>query len=104
MRSFMRSAVAVLAAVGMLIVFANGARAEEATMRTAAGGETASAFVALVGRPLPGARVESVLTSPRDAVAGTKRGSGWLLHYGTERDNCARADATSGLRMMCVAW
>lgn len=104
MRSFMRSVVAVLAAVGVVIVVINAARADEANRPIAAGRETASAYVARAGRPLPGARVESLLTDPRGAVARTKPGSGWLLHYGTERDRCARADAISGLRMMCVAW
>lgn len=104
MRSFKRSVIALLAAVGLLIVVVNAARAEEAKMPKTAGGETASDYVARVGRPLPGARVESVLTDPRRAMARAKREPGWLLHYGTDRDNCARADATSGLRMMCVAW
>ena len=104
MRNFVRFVVAALAAVGVVIAAVNAARAEEVNAPIAAGGETAPAYVALAGQPLPGARVESVLTGSRGAVAGTKRGSGWLLHYGTERDSCARADATSGLRMTCVAW
>lgn len=44
------------------------------------------------------------LTSPRSLVTGRNRGTGWLLHYGTKRDNCARPDATSGLRVMCLDW
>jgi len=69
----------------------------------AAVGETQPVYSALGW--LPGRRVESVLTSPRGAVVGTTRGTGWLLHSGTERcDTCERTDATSGLRMMCVGW
>lgn len=66
----------------------------------AAVGESQPVYSA-VGR-LPGRRLESVLRNP---VAGTMRGTGWLLHSGTEqRDTCERTDATAGLRMMCVAW
>jgi hypothetical protein len=104
MRNFMRSVVAVLAAVGVLIVIVNAARAEEVKAPIAAAGKTEPAYVAPLGGALPGAHVESVLTDLRGAVAGTRRGTGWLLHYGTEDDTCARADATSGSRVMCVAW
>ncbi len=100
----MRSVVAVLAAVALLTLVVNAAGADDVNMPASARRKTTSAHVALVGRPPSGARVESVLTGPRGTVAPTKRGSGWLLHYGTERDNCTRADATSGLRIMCAAW
>jgi hypothetical protein len=99
-RNFMRFAVTVLAAVGVAVMVAQAGRAEEIRARMSAVGETQPVYSA-VGR-LPGRRLESVLTSP---VAGTSRGTGWLLHSGTEqRDTCERTDATSGLRMMCVAW
>ncbi len=100
----MRSVVAVLAAVALLTLVVNAAGADDVNMPASARQKTTSAHVALVERPPSGAHVESVLTGPRGAVPRTKRGSGWLLHYGTERDNCARADATAGLRIMCVAW
>ena len=103
MRGFMRFAVTVVAAVGMVIVVLGAARAEDVGAPLAAWGKAAVPVYA-AEQPLPGARVESVLTDPRGAVTGKKPGTGWLLHYGTERDNCARADATSGLRMTCVAW
>jgi hypothetical protein len=103
MRTLRAFLVAVLVTAGMVIVVAGAAPAEEVNANMAAWGESAPAY-GLVGRSLPGARVESVLTDPSGAVAGQKHGTGWLLHYGTGSDSCARADATSGLRMMCVAW
>ncbi|MFI5398908.1 MAG: hypothetical protein ACHQ9S_25540 [Candidatus Binatia bacterium] len=102
MRSLIRFVVTVMATVGMGIVIANGAHAGEVNLPKAAGGKTPRVYA--VERSLPGARVESILADPRSVVTGTKQGTGWLLHYGTKRDNCARADVTSGLRMMCVAW
>lgn len=102
MRSLIRFVVTVTAAVAMGIVVANGARAGE--VKLPKGAESKSPVVYAVERPVPGARVESILSDPRSVVTGTKQGSGWLLHYGTKHDNCALADATSGLRMMCVAW
>lgn len=101
MRSLIRFVVTVMATVGMVIVIANGALAGEVKLPKVAGGKTSPVYA--VERFLPGARVESILADPRSVVTGTKQGTGWLLHYGTEHDNCARADATSGLRMMCVA-
>src|SRR5260221_8022796 len=101
MTNFMRFAVTVVAAVGMAIVAVDAARAEEVNGPIAVWGPTAPAYA--VERPLPGAHAESVLTDLRGTVSGAKRGTGWLLHYGTERDNCASADAASGLRMICVA-
>ena len=99
-RNLMRFAVTVLVAVGVAVVVAQTGRAEEMRAPVAAVGETQPVYSA-VGR-LPGRRLESVLTSP---IAGTRRGTGWLLHSGTEqRDTCERPDATAGLRMMCVAW
>jgi len=105
----MRLAVTVLATAVVVIVAVNGARAERVNGPGAAAAKTPRADktardVAPLRRKLPDARVESVLMDPRGAVAGTKQGIGWLLHYGTERDTCARADATSGLRVMCVIW
>jgi len=99
-RNLKRFAVTVLAAVGAAVVVAQVGRAEEIRAPMAAVGETKPVYSA-VGR-LPGRRLESVLTSP---VAGTRPGTGWLLHSGTEQsDTCERTDATSGLRMMCVSW
>jgi len=103
MRRLIRFVVTVLAAVGIVLVAANTVHAQEVNAPTAARGTAAVAYD-VVGQPLLGARVESVLTDPHGAVAGTKRGTGWLLHYGTERDTCTRPDATSRLRMMCVGW
>jgi hypothetical protein len=103
MQSFMRLLVTALAAVGMVMGVVNAAHAEGLNPRIVAWSKAAPVYA--VGElPLPGASFESVLSDPRGAMAGTKAGTGWLLHYGTERDNCARADATSGLRMMCVGW
>lgn len=105
MRSFnMRLVVAVLAAVLVVIVGVDAARAEKVNAPIAVADKTAPAYVAPFGGPLPAAHVESVLMDPRGSLAGTKQGTGWLLHYGTEHDSCARADATSGLRAMCVTW
>ena len=102
MQRFMRLVVTVLAAVGIVMVVVTAARAEEVNARTIAWSKRAPTYN--VGAlPQPEARVESVLSDPRGALAGTKGGTGWLLHYGTERDSCARAGATSGLRMICVA-
>lgn len=99
-RNFMRVAVTVLAAAGAAVVVAQRGRAEEIRAPMSAVGETQPVYSA-VGR-LHGRRLESALTSP---VAKTKRGTGWLLHSGTEeRDTCERTDATDGLRMVCVAW
>lgn len=99
-RNFMRFAVTVLAAVGVAVAVAQAGRAEEIRGPMAAVGEIKPVYSA-VGR-LPGRRLESVLMSP---VAGTRGGTGWLLHSGTEQgDTCERTEATSGLRMMCVAW
>lgn len=104
MRRFMRFMVTVLAAVGIVMVVANSARADEVNAPANARGKAAVAY-GVAAQPLSGARVESVLTeNPHGTVAGTKRGTGWLLHYGTERDPCTRPDATSRLRMMCVGW
>ena len=103
MQSLRRFVVTVPAALAVALVVANGALAEEVNAPKAAQGETASAYGAVEQAP-PGARFESVLADLPAAVSGTKRGTGWLLHYGTERDNCSRPDATSGSRMMCVGW
>jgi hypothetical protein len=98
MTSFMRFVVTCVAAVGMVIVVVDAARAKEVKAPIAA------SSVYTVERPLPGPHVESVLTDPLGAVTGAKPETGWLLHFGRERDNCARANATSGLRTICVAW
>jgi hypothetical protein len=103
MRNFMRLVVTALAAIGIVLLVANAAGAEELNARKAAWSKTAPVY-GVGAQPPPGAHVESVLSDPRGAMAGTKGGTGWLLHYGTERDSCARAGATSGLRVMCVAW
>ena len=98
-QNFVRFAVTVLAALGAAVVVAEPGRAEEIGAPMAAVAKTQPVYSA-VGR-LPGRELESVLTRP---VAGTRQGTGWLLHSGTERDTCERTDAVSGLRMMCVAW
>jgi hypothetical protein len=99
-RTFVQFAVTALAAIGVAVAVAQAGRAEEVRAPMAAVGETQPVYSA-VGR-LHGRRLESALTSP---VAGTRRGTGWLLHSGTEpHDTCERTDAISGLRMMCVAW
>ena len=103
MRGFMRFVVAVLVAVGAAAVIAVAARAEEVSVPVAAVRESHPVYSAAA--PLPGRRVESVLTSRRSALTSAKSGTGWLLHSGTQqRDTCDRADATPGLRMMCVSW
>lgn len=102
MRTFVRFVVPVMAAVALVLVAVNAASAGEAKPSKAAGRKTPPVYA--VEQPLSGARAESILTDPRSIVTGTKQGSGWLLHYGTKRDTCARADATFGLRAVCVAW
>ena len=102
MPRFKKFVVTAVAAVAMAVVVVTAARAEDLKPPKAAGRKTRPVYA--VEQPLPGAQVESVITDPRRAMTDTKRGTGWLLHYGTSRDNCARADVTSGLRMMCVAW
>jgi len=99
---FKKFVVTAVAAVGMALVVVIAARAEGPKPPKATGRKTRPVYA--VEQPLPGARVESVIMDPHRAIIGTERGTGWLLHYGTKRDNCARADVTSGLRMMCVAW
>jgi hypothetical protein len=101
-RRFLRFAVAIVAAFGVVMSVSNAACAEEVKAPVAAWDKDAGP-VYTAERPLPGARVESVLTDPRGALTSKKRGTSWLLHYGTGRDNCARADASPGLRMMCVS-
>ncbi len=102
MARFKKFVVMALAAIEMVLVVVAAARAEDLKAPKAAGGKTQRVYA--VERTLPGARVESALTSPRSLVIGRKRGTGWLLHYSTKRDNCARPDATSGLRVMCLGW
>jgi hypothetical protein len=103
-RNFRRFAltVLVLVAVGVAVVgVAQAGRAAEIKAPVVAVGETQPVYSASAVGQLPGRRLESALTSP---VAGT-RGTGWLLHSGTEqRDLCTRTDATSGARMVCMAW
>ena len=99
-RTIMRFAVTVVAAVGVAVVVAQAGRAAETSAPMAAVGDPQPVYN-VVGR-LPGRRLESVLMSP---VAGTRRGTGWLVYSGTEQhDTCERTDAISGLRMACVAW
>ncbi len=102
----MERSIGLVAAVFVAMVVGaavrNPARAEKVNTPVAATGKTPAVHVAPAGQPVRGAHVESVLTDPRGAVTGQKRG--WLLHYGTEHDSCARPDATSGARVMCVSW
>ncbi len=101
MRRLMRFVVTILAAVALTLVAAHAGHAKEAAEPLVVGDEGAP--YGPVERALP-SRVESVLTDPVGATIATKRGTAWLLHYGTERDHCSRADATPGLRVVCVAW
>lgn len=105
MRLFPRIAfVVVLAVVGIVMVVVGTAYAE-ANTPTAARSKAAVRYGA-ARQPMPGApHVESVLTEhSREALARTQQGTGWLLHYGPERDTCTRPDATSRLRMLCIGW
>lgn len=103
MRHLMRFGVTVLAAVGIAAVMICVARAEEVTGAPAATSTTQQVFGATGA--VSGRRVESVLSNPRAAVTAAKPGTGWLLHSGTpQRDTCDNADATYGLRVLCVGW
>jgi len=94
------AAVVVLSA---LISQPQPLRAEDQPTPGAVRGDAQSAYTTTGA--LPGARVESVLTDPKGAATTTTPGTGWLLHAGPrEKDTCDEIDATSGLRMMCVAW
>jgi len=99
-----RLVVAVVAAMVLLAAARNAARADTANAPRTAADTTGAVQVAPVGPPLSAAHLESVLTDPRGAVTGQKQGTGWLLHYGRAHDSCARPQATSGLRVMCVSW
>ncbi len=96
-----RFTVTVLMAVCAAVAVARVTSAAERKAPVIIAAETQPAFSAAV-RP-PGRQVDSILTTRRGAVAGQK-GTGWLLHSGTPHDACERADATSGLRMACLAW
>jgi hypothetical protein len=104
MERVIRSVVAVLAAMVVLAAESNAAPADTFNVPTAAADKTVAVQAAPVGPPRRAAHMESVLTDPRSAVTGQQRGTGWLLHYGTAHDSCARPDATAGLRVMCVSW
>jgi len=102
MTRFKRSMVTLLLAVAVVCSAITAAGANEvAGDAQSPARENPRSYA--VGRPLRGPRVESVLTNPRAAVTSPRRGTGWLVHYGTEGDACTREDATSGLRLMCVA-
>jgi len=101
MRRLTRFTVAVLMAVCAAVAVARAAGAAERKAGVIVAAETQPVLSAAV--PPPGRQVDSVLKTPRDAVAGQK-GTGWLLHSGAPHDACERADATSGLRMACLAW
>ena len=101
MRRLMRLTGTVLVAVGVAVAVARTARAEQVRAPMIVGSENQPVYSAAV-RP-PGRQVDSVLTNLRGALTGTK-GTGWLVHSGTQQhDTCERADATSGLRVLCVA-
>jgi hypothetical protein len=101
--SLMRTALAIVIALGWLTLLALPVRADDAPAAHAALG--ASQPVYGVTAALRGKRVESVLTDPRAAAGAAQPGTGWLLHAGPpQRDACDRLDATHGLRMMCVGW
>jgi len=102
MRRLMWFAAMVLVAGELAVAVAWAAGPEELKPPMTVGGEHQAVYSAAVRGP--GRGVDSVLTNPRGAVTGTK-GTGWLLHSGTQQhDTCERVDATSGLRMVCVAW
>lgn len=101
MRRFMRFMLTVLVAVGVAVAAARTVSGEEFKAPVAAGSEDAAVYSTAVR--LPGRRVDSVLTNPQGALRA-RPGSGWLLHSGTPDDTCVRADATSGLRVVCLAW
>ena len=101
MRRRTRFAVAVLVSVCAAVAVARAAGPDERRAPVTVAAETQKAYSAAVRTR--GRRVDSVLTNPRGAVAETK-GTGWLLHSGTPHDTCERTDATSGLRMACLAW
>jgi len=100
MRRLTRFAITVVS-VCAVVAAARVAGAVEGKALATIAVETEPVYSAVV-RP-PGRRVESVLTNPRGAVVG-KKGTGWLLHSGTPHDTCERPDASSGLRMVCLAW
>ena len=102
MATFKQFVFTAMAAIAMVLVVVTAVRAEDLKPAKAAAGKTRRVYA--VEQALPGARVDSALTSPRSLMTGKTRGTGWILHYGTKRDNCARPDATSGLRMVCVGW
>jgi len=99
----MRIALAIVMPLCLLTLLAPAVRADDAhAARATLGG---SQPVYGVTGLLTGRRVESVLTDPRGSAGAAQPGTGWLLHAGTQqRDTCDRADATYGLRMMCVGW
>ena len=101
MRRLTRFAVTVLVAVCAVVAVTPAAGADERKAPVTVAAETQPAYSAAVWPP--GRRVHSVLTNPRGPGARTK-GTGWLLHSGTQHDTCERADATSGMRMVCLAW
>lgn len=94
------------AALAAMVVAAssNGAGAGQFDTGAAATGKNAAVHTAPVAPSLPAAHFESILTDPRGALIGRKRETGWLLHYGTAHDSCARPDVTTGGRLMCVSW
>jgi hypothetical protein len=105
MRRLIRLVVIVLAAILVTAAVSKTARAEMVNAPKAATGKAAAVEVAPVWHaPLPAPHAESVLADPRGALTGRKRGTGWLLHYGTEHDSCARPDTIEGWRVLCVSW
>ncbi len=105
MGRFKHLMVAVLAVVGLVIVVENVAWAQKVSVAVAAQEKSAARSTRPVGRSHSRAHVDSVLTSPRAAIVNPEQGRGWLLHYGTEHDGCARTDATiATMRAMCVSW
>lgn len=99
----MRTALVIVMPLCLLTLMTPTARAGDAPAVRATLGESQPVYG--VAARLTGRRVESVLTGPRRAAASAQPGTGWLLHAGTQqRDTCDRADATPGLRLMCVGW
>jgi len=102
MQRFSRLTVSILVLVGAAMVIARPTAADQ--INSPGTLEKAAPAYETVGQPPPGPAVESVLTDPRGALTNSTRGIGWLLHYGTRRDNCSRVEENPGMRMMCVAW
>ncbi len=103
MEKLIRWLVTILAAIAVMLAVRITAGAEQVKGSMPVSAKSGAVHAA-PARRLPAVHMESILTDLRGAMTTRKRGEGWLLHYGTENDTCARPDATSGARVMCVSW